>query len=292
MDRARGELLAAAGRAVDQDATVGRGDLVDHVAQLVDSRRLANHQGRPLWRELLELFHLALEPGIFQRAVRDQHEPVSLERLFDKVVGAALDCRDRSLDVAVAGNHYDRQVGVLTLHTVEQLQAVEFRALQPNVEEEEIWPPGADRPERGIAVARGPCLVAFILQDPGNKLANIRFVVHDQDVRGRHDYLLAISRACVVSAGSVLALAALSDAKRRWTHAPRPPVATSGASANSMRPPCSSKMRPTMARPRPVPFSRVVTYGSSRRFRFSFGRPVPLSITSITISAPSRFTET
>ena len=48
---------------------------------------------RRLRRELLELLDLALEPRGLERAVRDQHQPVGLERLLDEVVGAALDRR-------------------------------------------------------------------------------------------------------------------------------------------------------------------------------------------------------
>src|SRR5204862_5374025 len=107
-------------------------------------------------------------------------------------------------------------------------------------------------------VARGARVVAFVLQDARHQFADVGLIVDDQDV-GRHDYLLAISRACADLAGSATTLATLSAVKRRRTHAPRPPEATSGASDNSIRPPCSSRMRPTIARPSPVPFSRVVT---------------------------------
>ena len=85
----------------DQDAAVGRRDLVDGLAQLVASRRAAD-QRRRMRRELLELLDLALEARGLERAVGDQHQPVRLERLLDEVVGALLDRRDRGLDVAVA----------------------------------------------------------------------------------------------------------------------------------------------------------------------------------------------
>ena len=55
------KLLAGAGRADDQDAAVGRRDLLDGLAQLVDRRRAADQAGRQR-RELLELLDLALEP--------------------------------------------------------------------------------------------------------------------------------------------------------------------------------------------------------------------------------------
>ena len=89
-------------------------------------------------RQRLELLDLALETRGFQRAVGDQHQAVGLERLFDEVVGAALDRRDRGLDVAVAGDHHHRHFRMLLLDGIEQLQAVEPAALQPDVEEHEV----------------------------------------------------------------------------------------------------------------------------------------------------------
>ena len=61
MDGARCELLAAAGRADDQDAAVGRRDLVDGVTQLIDRRGFSDQAGGQR-RKLLEIAHFALEP--------------------------------------------------------------------------------------------------------------------------------------------------------------------------------------------------------------------------------------
>ena len=81
--------------------------------------------GRHAATSCFELLDLALEPRVLQRAVGDQHQPVGLERLLDEVVGAALDRRHGGLDVAVAGDHHDRQVRMLALDRIEQLQPVE-----------------------------------------------------------------------------------------------------------------------------------------------------------------------
>ena len=183
-EMARGQLLAGARRADDQDAAVGRRDLLDRLAQLVDRRRAADHAGRHR-RERLELLDLALEPRGLERAVGDQHQPVGLERLLDEVVGAALDRRDRGLDVAVAGDHHDRQVRMLLLDRVEQLQPVEPAALQPDVEEDQVRPPRLDLAKARVAVARGARAVALVLQDARDQLADIGFVVDDENV-GRH----------------------------------------------------------------------------------------------------------
>ena len=189
VDGARGELLAAAGRSDDQDAAVGRRDLLDGLAQLIGDRRAAD-QRRGERRELLELAHLALESRVLQRPVGDQQQPVGLERLLDEVVGAALDRGDRGFDIAVTGNHHDRQFGMLLLEAVEQLQAVEPAALQPDVEEDQIGPARDDGAERLVAVARGAGAVALVLQDARDQIADIRFVVDDQDI-GCHDLTVA-----------------------------------------------------------------------------------------------------
>ena len=178
MARAR-ELLAGAGRADDQDPAVGGRHLVHGLAQLVDRGRVPD-QGRR--RQLLERLDLALEAGGFERAVGDQHQPVGLERLLDEIVGPALDRGDRGLDIAVARDHHHRHLGILPLDGVEHLQAVEPAALQPDVEKHQVGPARRNGGERVVAVARGARQVAFILQDAGDQLADIRFVVNDEDV--------------------------------------------------------------------------------------------------------------
>src|SRR6476620_5620812 len=190
-----------------------------------------------------------------------------------------LDSSHRGLDVAVTGNHYDWKFGVFLLDGIEQLQTVEFAALEPDIKKDQIWASRRYRRQRFIAVARRPRVVALILQDARDKIANIGLIVDYQNFRDHHVTRTG-SWAFSEPAGSTLPAAA----KRTRTQAPRWPGIFSAASRSSMLPPCSSTMRPTMARPSPVPFSRVVTYGSSSRLRFAVGKPMPLSTTSITMS--------
>ena len=122
----------------------------------------------------------------------------------------------------------------------------------------------------------GPGAVALIVEDAGHEIADVRFVVDDEDVL-RHDLSLtcrfvvlgrqfaeAGERALILRVVGRLGLGYGSSdrrvaANRSRIQAPRPPWAASGASNSSILPPCSSRILPTMARPRPVPFSRVVT---------------------------------
>ncbi len=97
-----------------------------------------------------------LQSRILQRPFGDQQQPVGLERFLDEVVGATLDRRNRGLDIAVAGNHHDRQFRVFQLEAVEQLQPVEAAALQPDVEENQIGP-ARDDGGRALRRCRARC---------------------------------------------------------------------------------------------------------------------------------------
>ena len=124
MDAAGGEFLARARRAGDQNPRIGRPDALDDVTQLVDHGGFADD---PVGSAgpCAPLGDLALQSRGFERAFRDQHQAVRLERLFDEIIGAELYRGDRRLDIAVTGNHDDRQHRVLLLDDLQQLQAVE-----------------------------------------------------------------------------------------------------------------------------------------------------------------------
>ncbi len=113
-----------------------------------------------------------------------QHQPVGLERLFDIVVGAELDGRNRGLDVAVAGNDYHRQVGMLVLDALEHIETVETRALQPDIEDDQRGTALGYRCEGGIRIAGQACLIALVLENAADQFADIGFVIDDEDVSG------------------------------------------------------------------------------------------------------------
>ena len=103
---------------------------------LLDRRRAADQLA--LVAELeLELGVLALEPRRLAGALDQHQQAVGVERLLEEVVGALLDRGDRGLDGAVAADHDHRQLARAAPDVVEHLQAVEPRALEPDVEQHE-----------------------------------------------------------------------------------------------------------------------------------------------------------
>jgi hypothetical protein len=62
------------------------------------------------------------------------------------------------------------------------LQAVEARSLHPDIEEYQTRPPTSDLIETTIRVMRLARLEAFILEDAGNEVADIVFVVDDENI--------------------------------------------------------------------------------------------------------------
>ena len=175
------DLLARPGRAGDHHPAVGRRDLFDQLAQMVHCRRCADQIAR-LARAFAQLLDLAAELRGLQRPLGDQHQAVGLERLLDVVVGAALDRRNRGLDVAVAGNHDHRQIGVFALDRVEERQPVHAAPLQPDVEEDERRPALGDLGEGHVGIAGGARAVALVGEDAGHDLPDVGFVVDDEDI--------------------------------------------------------------------------------------------------------------
>ncbi len=184
MNGARRQFLAGTRRPDDEDSAVGGRDLLDGLAQMLHDAGGADEHRR-MRRELLELLDLPLQPRGLEGAIGDKNEAVDLERFLDEVVGALLDGRDRGLDIAVAGNHDHRQIGMLRLDAGKHLQAIEAAPLQPDVQEDQIGAARRNRCRRVVAVASGACRVALVFENSRDQFADIGLVVDNQDIR-RH----------------------------------------------------------------------------------------------------------
>ncbi|MNX27781.1 hypothetical protein D3C86_578740 [compost metagenome] len=181
MDLACHQFLARARRPRDQDAAVGRRDLGDGAAQQLRRRRLPDQAGR---RHGLgaQTPVLALQRGGFQGALDHHDQPVGLERFLDEVIGAALQGADGGFDVPVARDHDDRQVLIQSLDHIQQFQPVQTAALHPDVEHGQRRLARPDRGQGLVRVGGRADRMALVLKQARDQLADVRLVVHDQNV--------------------------------------------------------------------------------------------------------------
>ena len=163
VDHAGGDLLAGAGGTADEDAGAGGGDAFDGGAEAGDGGAAAGELGVDAGAEA-ELGVLAGEAGGLEGTADDEDQAVGLERLLDEVVGAVLDGGDGGLDGAVTGDHDDGDVGFLGVEVLEDADAVELRALQPDVEDDEGGAAHAEGGDGGVAVAGLADGVALVLE--------------------------------------------------------------------------------------------------------------------------------
>src|SRR5215203_1668915 len=164
MDGARRQFLARARRARNQDTGVRGRYAVYCLTKLIHHGRMPGYSAR-LYRARSKVADLPFQTGCFESAFGDEHEAIGFERLLDEVVSTSLNRGNGGFDVAVAGNHNDRQIGMLRLDEVQDLEPVEAATLQPYVKEDEVRPPSLDCPECFIRRAGSTCPVAFVLED-------------------------------------------------------------------------------------------------------------------------------
>ena len=143
-----------------------------------DKRRIVAHAHA-------EFAVFAAQPESLDGALDDEDQPVRLERFFDEVVGTLLDRGDGRFDVTVTADDHHRQIGVTLADHIEQLEAVEPAALEPDVENDKARTARLDCSERPVAVAGTARVVAFVVQDARYQFADIVFIIDYQNIR-RH----------------------------------------------------------------------------------------------------------
>ena len=162
MEKPPDDLFAGAGQARNQHAAAGRRDAVDLLAKLVCRVRRTD-KIKVAARAQLQLLVLAPERRAFDRPRDQQQQPVGLERLFDKIVGADPDRLDRGLDRAVAADHHHRHRRDVGAELAQDLDAVELAALEPDVEDDQGRLAHLDRRGHLIAVGGLAGVVALVL---------------------------------------------------------------------------------------------------------------------------------
>ena len=93
-------------------------------------------------------------------------------------------------NVRFSPNIFTPYPGIPIWPQLRELGVVEPRTLQPDVEQNELRTARLDRRQRFVGIARQPRAMALVGQDARNELANVVFVVDDQDI-GRHQFINA-----------------------------------------------------------------------------------------------------
>ena len=118
------------------------------------------------------------------------------------------------------------------LDRLQHLQSVETRALQPNIEKNEMRPPGGDGGQGLVGVLGDAGSIALVAQNAGDQFPDVRFVVDDENVARHHAPLFSTREDCsLLTAFSANSAGAIGSSMR--TRAPLP----SGASSSSSLPP-------------------------------------------------------
>ena len=153
------------------------------------------------------------------------------ERLFDEVEGAKFRGAHGGFDVAMAGDHDDRgRIGNVA-DAAEGFHAVD--AWQPDIQKNDVQVAGGDAVQSFFGGAHGFHGVMFVAQDGGERFADARLIVHDQDfVRRAHESLSIPER----SAGAAVESSATGSSIKK-----REP--TGRLSSTRREPPCSEMMR-------------------------------------------------
>ena len=161
VDGARDELLARAGLAVDHHGRAGRRDL-SHRLEHVEHPRVRGHDALDVV-VLLELFAKPFDLGrqlpILEGLLDGELELLEVERLGQVLARARLHGFDRGGDVAVCGQHDDRERCPLTAHAPQDLHAVGLG--HPVVENHDVGLLLGDSGQRLLAVCGLDHLEAF-----------------------------------------------------------------------------------------------------------------------------------
>jgi hypothetical protein len=181
------ELLAGAALGGDEDGGGAGGDLVHGLADRLHVRRAADHAGvgTRVFELLGGLGGDCGGAGAFagdDRLLDDLVDLVAVEGLLQVVEGAELDGLDGRIDGAVGGQQDHREVRLVQGQGAQQADAVEVGHAQVGDHDVEGARRGrAYAGQRGGAVGLGVDLVALLPQQRPEDLAQVGFVVDQED---------------------------------------------------------------------------------------------------------------
>ena len=181
MHQACGDFLADPCGSRYQQSAAGAGNPLQGSPHVVNCSRVAGQFVREA-NPRLQDFVFAAQPFCFRCASDQMQEMLGFKRLLDKIDGALRDRGDGRVDIAMAGDHDDRHLGVQLLQFGQQFQAVQARAPQPDVEQNQGRTSFVDS-GNGLVTVRGhPGCVPLVFQNTGYQIPNIGLVVDYQNI--------------------------------------------------------------------------------------------------------------
>ena len=90
----------------------------------------------------------------------------------------------------MAGDNDDRQIRINGPELIQQFKAIQTAALQPDIKDDQGRLASLKLAHRAIGVGRSTGFIAFIFQQTADQFADIRLVIHYQDVTCHRSGLL------------------------------------------------------------------------------------------------------
>ncbi len=195
MDRAGDQFLARTAFSKDQDAAIGGG----HELQLLPQRLHRNaFADDAIALTAGQLAELGLQFVLLQGVVDHHRDLFNGQRLFEEIEGAELGGADGGFDGAVAGNHHNFGTvrGGDLLNVSEGFQTIDAR--EPDIQQDNVVAMVREFFQALLAGFDGFAGESLVFEYAGERFANPRFIVNNQDVGLLHS---STSTAVVISAG-------------------------------------------------------------------------------------------
>ena len=106
----------------------------------------------------------------------------SFKRFLDKIDSALRNGSDRRVDIAMAGDHDDRHLGIKLLQFGQQFQPVQTRASQPDIQQDQGGTPFVDGGNGLVTVGHHPGGISLVFQNTGYQIPNVGFVIYNQNI--------------------------------------------------------------------------------------------------------------
>ena len=101
----------------------------------------------------------------FHRAFYDHDQLINVERFFNEIEGALLDCCNRYFDIAMARNNHDRNIRVVCFYRFEDVDPIHGTVFKPDVENQHRGALVSYLAHRCVRRASQAGLIAFINQN-------------------------------------------------------------------------------------------------------------------------------